>query len=127
MQKFLINYTNHPSNKWSVEQTEDALQQWTGIIDFAFPVIEPEWNREELETTFNNFLEEVKEMMACEGRELESADFLVMGDFRYTYDTVNRLKEMGLLVFSHAGRRNVVETDNKTISQFKFIRFVEYF
>ena len=125
--KVLINYTNHPSHLWSEDQKTAALQQWSNIIDIQFPQTSPEWENEDVRNCFNQFYEEAKEKCGSADRDIMEADFLVMGEFRFTYYTVSRLISLGHKVYSHAGKRDVEIKDNKSIYTFRFGRFVEYF
>lgn len=125
--KLLINYTNHPSHLWSEEQTAAALLQWSSIIDIPFPLISPDWENAEVRECFNQFYDLAKEKCGSAGRDILDADFLIMGEFRFTYYTVSKLISLGHRVYSHAGKRDVEVKDNKSIYTFRFGRFVEYF
>lgn len=127
MKNILINYTNHPSANWSGEQKDAALDKWSGIVDIPFPQTEPEWDEEEVAACFNAFMKEVEEKLLPLGKKMQDAEFLIMGEFRYTYFAVRTLKERGHRVYAHAGKREVEVVDNKSIYTFRFGRFVEYF
>lgn len=127
MKKILINYTNHPSAKWSDDQKNAALTEWSEIIDVPFPQTEPEWNEAEVAACFDAFLADVEGKLLPLGKTMADAEFLIMGEFRYTYYAVRKLKETGHRVFAHAGKREVEVVDNKSIYTFRFGRFVEYF
>ncbi len=127
LKKILINYTNHPSAKWSQDQMAAALEKWGRIIDIPFPQVEPEWDEAEVAACFDAFMTEVTEKLASPGLNVSAAEYLIMGEFRYTYYSVRSLLAMGHKVYAHAGKREVEVVDNKSIYTFRFGRFVEYF
>lgn len=127
LKKILINYTNHPSEKWSSDQMAAAQEKWSGIIDISFSQTEPEWGEEEVAACFDAFVAEVQEKLTPLGLNVSDAEFLIMGEFRYTYYCVRTLLAKGLKVYAHAGKREVEIVDNKSIYTFRFGRFVEYF
>ncbi|KAA0259936.1 MAG: hypothetical protein EDM75_07390 [Chlorobiota bacterium] len=127
LKKILINYTNHPSAKWTGDQAAAAFEKWSSVIDIPFPQVEPEWNEADVTACFDLFLSEVQGRLTSLGVAESDAEFLIMGEFRYTFYAVRTLKERGHRVYAHAGKREVEVVDNKSIYTFRFGRFVEYF
>lgn len=118
----LINHSNHKSINWSEKQKKAALE-YGQIIDKQFPIIQPEWNEEEVEQlAYNN----AKEIIAMKPNAV-----MCQGEYLYTFMLVNYLKENGIIVLAACSKRITVETtdaDNKTMreSQFEFVRFRRY-
>ena len=45
----LINFTNHPSENWSLEQRQMALELADEIIDVPFPIVDAKATEEEIQ------------------------------------------------------------------------------
>lgn len=127
LKKILVNYTNHPSAKWSSDQMAAAQEKWSKVIDIPFPQTEPEWGEKEVADCFDAFMSEVDDKLKPAGLNISDTEFLIMGEFRFTFYSVRTLLAMGNKVYAHAGKREVEIVDNKSIYTFRFGRFVEYF
>ncbi len=116
-----INYTNHPSEKWSLKQLE-AAQKYGEIHDIPFPVVSPEMGNEELIKIAGNELIKIT---------IKKPDcVLCQGEAVLSHYLVSILKENGIKVVAACSRRNVNERNEngKTIKsiEFEFIQFREY-
>ena len=118
-----INYTNHPSCKWSEEQLSAALE-YGEIVDVAFPMISAQMTESELSQIIE---EETSRLMA-----FNPTAVLCQGEFTLTYGVVKRLQEDGVTVLAACSSRVVEECNDapqgasKKITSFKFVRFREY-
>lgn len=116
-----INYTNHPSEKWSFKQLE-AAQRYGEINDIPFPVVNTEMSKEELiKIAGNELIKIIIKKPDC---------VLCQGEAVLSYYLVSMLKENGMKVVAACSRRNVNERNEngKIIKniEFEFIQFREY-
>lgn len=115
-----INLTNHPSERWSKEQL-NAARQYGEIVDLSFPIIEPDFTKDDVMFFVRECIETVLGLM--EGDTVVH----VMGEMTFTYNMVNALKEKGVTCLASTTERNTIMTpDGKKISEFKFVQFREY-
>ena len=115
-----INLTNHPSERWSKEQL-NAARQYGEVIDLPFPIIEPNFTREDVLHIVKVYVEMI------EGIKDDDTVVHVMGEMTFTYNLANTLKEEGITCLASTTERNTIMTsDGKKISEFKFVQFREY-
>lgn len=114
-----INLTNHPSSGWSDEQLK-AAQRYGEIVDFSFPVIEPDFSSKEIGELADVVVESIKGMD-------NNPVVHVMGEMTFTYAVVSRLKSHGITCVASTTERLVkMMPEGKKISEFKFVQFREY-
>ncbi len=119
----LINFTNHPSSKWSDEQRK-ASEIYGDIIDIPFPAVDPTSDTAYFDTLADEYLGKIGELS-------EQPVVLIQGEFVLTYRLVNRLKEIGIICIAAESSRNVKEmtrSDGTTekVLQFRFEKYMEY-
>lgn len=115
-----INLTNHPSERWSEEQL-NAARHYGEIVDLSFPIIEPNFTKDDVMFLVKECVETVLGLM--EGGTVVH----VMGEMTFTHNLVNALKEKGIVCLASTTERNTIMTpDGKRISEFKFVQFREY-
>ena len=122
MKKIFVNHTNHPSTRWSNEQT-DAAKIFGEIVDVPFPNVEAEADTEEIRKLVRANAEKIL--------ELEPAAVLCQGEFNYTFAMVERLKNFGVTVVAATSERvahSEILPDGSTrqVSTFNFVQFREY-
>lgn len=117
MEKLFVNFTNHPSEKWSKEQVE-AASEYGRIIDVPFPVVLPTLDEECVRV--------LAEECAATILSLKPNAVLCQGEFTLCYDVIGLLKAEGITVLAATSRREVVEDGNIRTSAFIFERFREY-
>lgn len=122
MKKIFINHTNHPSERWSAEQSS-AAKAYGEILDMPFPAINPSATTEEV----GEFVEENLERIL----EHEPAAVLCQGEFNYTFALVERLKNFGVKVLAATTERVAVneilpDGSGRQVSTFRFVQFREY-
>src|SRR5690554_5103742 len=97
----LLNLTNHPSNAWSTSQRKTAIAQYDRLEDLPFPKIDPNWSAEE-----------VKHLAAIYEKkilEINPKAVLIMGEFTFTYQLLQRLKELDIPCIAATTERKVIE------------------
>lgn len=116
-----INFTNHPSIKWSVKQLEKA-KEYGEIIDISFPHVSPTATKEEINNLALKYVEIIK-------NESPSV-VLVQGEMSLSFNIIRLLKKQKIKTVCACSRRNVKEIieNNQTVKTaiFEFIQFREY-
>lgn len=117
-----INLSNHPSDTWSKEQYDAALE-YGEVVDVPFPQIEASSSEEEIENLVEVYYSKVM--------QYGSPTVMVQGEFSFTYRMISKLKGSGIKVLTSCADRIVKESRNvdgstNRMSLFKFVRFREY-
>ena len=117
----LINFSNHPSQYWSKEQSE-AATAFGKIEDILFPDIDPEADETELMKLAEEYVKQILEL-----EEHYNITVHVMGEMTFTYMVVSQLKAMGIECIASTTIRDAeYSSDGKKISDFQFVRFRKY-
>lgn len=116
----IVNYSNHPSSKWSERQICAAEELGKDIVDIPFPNVPPDMGSVELAA----YSEE-----ECKKIESYCPDAVMcQGEFCMSYAVITRLKAKGIKVVAACSERRVKEnprTGKKEV-EFEFVRFREY-
>lgn len=116
-----INFSNHPSKKWSIEQTCEA-EKFGQIKDLPFPEVSPAATSEEI----IEMAEKIKEEIL----QLNPDVVLCQGEFTLAYAVISRLKENNIKVIAACCERKAEEIieNNTTVKKivFRFAGFREY-
>lgn len=118
----LINFSNHPSQKWS-EPQRAAAETYGEIKDIAFPEVPASADKDEIYRIAKDSLEIIKEN--------HPDAVMVQGEMTLTFALVSLLQQEGIKAVAAASERKAIESigDNgETIrrSEFHFVRFREY-
>lgn len=111
----LINFSNHPSAQWSAAQ-QKAAQYYGGVVDIAFPNIDPAVNETALDSLAAVYADHIL--------HLNPDAVLCQGESTFTYRIVQRLETQGIPVLAACSRRAVRETtcpDGSTLRQSVFV------
>jgi hypothetical protein len=114
----LINLSNHPSTKWTTEQSAVVEKIYGNINDLPFPQIAPGATKKEVRKLAKQYLKKIK--------ELEPDAVHLMGEMTFTFALVTKLKKAGIPCIASTTNRIVEEKDGKKIVQFQFVQFREY-
>ena len=115
--KNFVNFTNHPSDRWSKEQT-NAAEEYGPIVDVQFPEVAPDLTKEEVALLASDYVSRIM--------DIHPAAVLCQGEFTLCYAVINELKERGVKVLAACSRRIVEDTDTGKITVFIFEGFREY-
>ena len=117
----LINLSNHPSAKWSVEQTE-AARQFGEVVDLPFPQVDPFGDEAYIAELADAYCGKV--LALAEGNPVSVH---LMGEMTLIHALAFRLKAVGVECLASTTERVVVEEapDRKT-ALFRFVRFRKY-
>lgn len=124
--KVLINFSNHPYEKWSEKQKE-AAKVYGDTKDLPFPSVPGSASENEIEQLAEETIERIVSILEKD----PSGTVLAQGEFTLTYAVVSLLKQRGIRVISACADRKVTEVtgdDGKMKKQveFCFERFREY-
>ncbi len=119
----IINFSNHPSDKWGDDQTRAAVSDFGHILDLKFPTVDPKCSSERVL--------EIAEQYASEIMSMSPDAVLCQGEFSLAFEVTSILLSKGIKVVCACSERDVDEetdengTTKKTI-KFKFAGFREY-
>ncbi len=115
----LLNFSNHPSNKWSDNQIEVACQLYGSVTDWAFPQIEPQSTTQEVQQLAQNYCAQIL--------ELAPTAVHVMGEMTFTFALVHLLQTAGIVCIASTTNRNTIDNpDGSKTLQFNFCQFRNY-
>lgn len=117
----LINFSNHPSQLWSKDQSE-AAAAYGEIIDMPFPTINPDADEADIQKLAEEYVKQILEL-----EEHNNITVHIMGEMTFTYMVVTQLKAMSIeCIASTTTRDTEYSADGKKISDFQFVRFRKY-
>lgn len=118
----LINLSNHPSEKWSKEQTDAANSQFGEILDMPFPQVNPEADENEIAVLADQYVEKIR-TFAIE----RPVTVHIMGEMTLTFAIIGRLKSLDIPCVASTTQRLVKEMgDGHKDVVFQFVRFRNY-
>lgn len=119
-----LNFSNHPSEKWSEAQIKEA-SKYGEIIDISFPSVGADKQSSEILVMASEYVNRILNMTTSDDA------IMVQGEFTLAYAVIDALLKNGRYVLSACSERIVVEdigqdgTYKKTAS-FDFRGFREY-
>ncbi|MBR3609075.1 MAG: CRISPR-associated protein [Bacteroidales bacterium] len=122
MKRILINLTNHPSNKWSIEQIE-AANNYGSIIDIPFPVVDEKGDEQYIKDLVKEYFNKVLIYKSdC------NITVHIMGEMTFTFALIKLLQEQGIKCISSTTKRIVIDEGDGVKEKviFEFERFREY-
>lgn len=119
----LLNLTNHPSEKWSREQSNAAAERWGSVRDYPFPVVSAQFDEKEIAALAQTVLAD-----AC---KLHPDAVLCQGEMSLCFALVRLFQKNHIPVVAATSQREVAEKalpDGTTRKEavFRFVRFREY-
>ena len=116
-----INLSNHPSARWSAEQTE-AARAFGDIVDLPFPVVDPQADEADVAAVADAYTQKVIDLT-----DGVPATVHLMGEMSLTFALISRLKTLGYRCLESTTMRETVESpDGVKTSVFRFVRFRNY-
>lgn len=119
-----INFSNHPSSKWSEKQLEAAysLCSSSTVTDVQFPDVPADLTEEEIQKIAEHYAEKITAM---------SPDAVMcMGEFGVSHKVTELLKENEITVVYSCSERivseHITESGTEKNSVFNFVRFRKY-
>ena len=118
----LINLSNHPSSKWSKEQTDAANSQFGEIVDMPFPQVNPENGEIEIAALAEQYVGKIRAL--ADG---QTVIVHIMGEMTLTFAIIGRLKSLDIPCVASTTQRLVKEMgDGHKDVVFQFVRFRNY-
>lgn len=122
MNKYFVNFSNHPSKYWSKKQIDEA-EKYGEIIDVGFPKVSPFDSHEEIKIESKKWFDVIISH--------DPAVVMCQGEFTLCYEVITMLKENKVPCVAACSERKVVEKtlEDGTIEKtaiFNFIGFREY-
>ncbi len=125
----LINFTNHPSEKWTDDQKNSAIRLYGEVRDMPFPTVPTSAGTPEVISMANEIIEKILAIKE-ESPGTEAFAVMVQGEFTLTYAVVRRLLDRKIKTVSAVSERNVIEQiENGEVRKtvvFRFGGFREY-
>lgn len=116
----LLNLSNHPSDKWAQAQLEVARAQYGGVVDMAFPPIDPEADTVAVVALAQDYAQRI-------GALADVTAVHLMGEMTFLVALVPLLQRAGYEVVCSTTERHVIEeVQGKKTLQFIFTRFRAY-
>lgn len=116
-----INFTNHPSDKWSEKQKEAAMAVGS-VVDLPFPAVPTDIDDKHLEGMVKKYRDKISEL--CNGQRCVVH---IQGEMIFTYRMVTVLKARGIRCVASVTERNTVDLgDGRSQSVFGFAGFRDY-
>ena len=117
-----VNFSNHPSARWSDEQAA-AARQFGEIVDIPFPAVDPHASSRDLDVLSDRIMTQI---MRAKPKAV-----LCQGEFTLAFAVTKKLQKQNIPVYAACSERNVIEKtdpDGNTVreSVFRFVRFREY-
>jgi hypothetical protein len=125
----LLNFSNHPSSKWSEKQRQTAIEQYGRIQDMAFPNVPPSASSDDIKKLAYEYIKQIRALANPQysGEKNQPFAIHIMGEMTLIYRIISFLKRSKITCLASTSERNTVENEDgsKTI-QFEFIQFREY-
>lgn len=117
-----LNFSNHPSTGWSVEQRKEAEKYGT-IADLPFPAVSADASENGIQELAGRYLEKIM--------EYHPSAVMCQGEFTLTFAIVQGLLKAGIVCVSACSERVTEESvtaDGRAVkkSVFRFVKFREY-
>ena len=115
----LINFTNHPFNKWSEIQKNSSIDKYKEVKDIPFPHINPNADELDIKAEAVKYLEEII--------KLNPSAVHIMGEMNFTFQMIYYLMKEGIECIASTTSRHVEEfNDGTQKSEFNFVKFRSY-
>lgn len=59
----LLNFSNHPYERWSEKQRRMALEMFGSVEDLEFPLVDPEKDEEYIDKLADDYVKIIKNLM----------------------------------------------------------------
>lgn len=117
-----INFSNHPSERWSAEQLA-AAREYGDVVDIPFPNILPAATEEDIARLGDEYVRKILDM--------SPSAVMCQGEFTFSYYVISALLAQNINVLSACSDRVVREVQEapdvvRKISEFKFVGFRKY-
>ncbi len=123
-----INFSNHPSARWSREQTQAAQQKYGPVTDLPFPNVDISFTPDQIHAMA---LEETDKILSLLKESREENAVMCQGEFTLCFSVVSMLQKAGVRAVSAVTERITEDTEENGVivkkSVFRFAGYREYF
>lgn len=121
----LLNFSNHPVDKWTEEQLSQANEIYGDVVDIAFPAVNPEATENEIIEQAKNISDNISEALNFSKDKRNAVH--AMGEFSLCFAVVSILIKSGIECVCSTSKRISEEIeDGRKIISFEFVRFRKY-
>lgn len=117
MERFFVNFSNHPSVDWPEEQRA-AAEAYGDIVDVEFPAVSPTGDHE--------YIVKLAEEQMQKILQFHPQAVMCQGEFCLAYEIIRRLKKADITVLAACSERKVTLEANRKIVLFEFCQFREF-
>ena len=118
----LLNFSNHPSEKWSAKQRETAESEYSKIVDMPFPNIPPDMSSHKVQEVAENFYRTIANIS-----EPKHLTIHIMGEMTFVYKIVQLFQRSGFTCIASTSERKTIDNaDGTKTVLFEFVRFRSY-
>lgn len=122
MAKTFINYSNHPSDKWSDQMLAEA-RAYGEIIDIPFMPVGPALSTEQVHA----LAEEIVSSIIADYPDKDETVIMLQGEMTLSFRMVSLLQEKGYrCVASTSERICTIDEEGNRVTRFEFCRFRQY-
>ena len=114
---YFVNFSNHPSDLWTLEQLQ-AAKVYGDVVDVPFPQVDPTLSSEEIKAMADRYVSDIL--------EYRPAAVMCQGEFTLCYAVIERLKKNGITVLAACSERITRTEGNVKTTIFEFKGFREY-
>ena len=120
-----INFSNHPSSKWSEKQLKAAEEMGGTIVDIPFPNVRPELSKSDVYRMAQSIISEFRRVA---GKEFPTSTFMVQGETTLCFAVISTLHVMPHIfsVVAATTARMMTEVDGQRTYSFEFVQFRKY-
>lgn len=117
----LINFTNHPYDKWD-ERQRIAASVYGDVVDMPFPMVDEKADEADIVSLAEDYMQKILSL-ASDSKIIVH----IMGELTFTFAMIQRLQLQGITCIASTSKRIVKEISpgNKEVV-FKFERFRNY-
>lgn len=118
----LINFSNHPFDKWSSKQKDVALAEYGSVVDISFPMVNPAANTDYVEQLAQKYLAIITDVSAPNECAVH-----IMGELNLSFSILKKLQDLGYVCVASTTNRLVVEKGpNEKEVKFDFVQFRKF-
>ena len=117
-----VNFSNHPSDRWSEEQLAAAREFGCDVYDMPFPSVDPHATCDAIQVMARVYVRRIVSAAPCV--------VLCQGEYTLAFAVAMGLMRLGITVVAACSKRCVREYyDNGTVNKlvkYRFIQFRDY-
>lgn len=125
----LVNFSNHPSDKWTDDQKNCSTTLYGEVKDLPFPAVPTNAGTAEVIAMADGIIDKILAMKEVSPAS-EAFAVMAQGEFTLTYAVVSRLRNLGITALSAVTERisteEVVNGEVRKTAIFRFAGFREY-